>query len=337
MTVPVSHFFHLSPTSPARTRLEEAERFFLTGNLNEALAAAQQAWREHPDDPDIFRVLAYVHMTLGEYPPAGQAAFRAVELDRENPASYATLAQVYLTFNMLSLAEETLAAALPQFPNDPTLLTLSADVRFRRGQEGRAVEQVTLALQQNPNDGYAKALLGAHHLRRKHYTAAVTLLTDAVAAYPQRWDFLRDLGIALVHTGNYPAAQARLAQSFRLNPLDARAKQYLFLAARLGQTRGSGYWTMAFFFYRNAGWGWFLNIVGLLGLVVGGIWSIVLATDWHEHTLDETLVPGGLLLGGLLLCVITHAGLALYHRRGRRFDALLSRETAALEGAPPGS
>ncbi len=331
MTTAASHFFHLAPGCAARARLEEAETFFLAGNLNEALAAAQQAWREHPLEPDAFRILAYLHMTLGEYPPAAKAAYQAVVLDGDNPASFATLAQVYLTFNMLSLAEETLNTALPRFPNDPTLLTLSADVRFRRGQEGRAVEQVTLALQQNPQDGYAKALLGSHHLRRKHYTAAQKLLADAVEVYPNRWDYLRDYGITLVHTEQYDLAQRVLARSFRLNPMDQRTKQYLFLAFRLGKSYGGAYWSTAFFFYRNSGWGWFLNIIGLLCFIIGAIWGMVVAFQWYSLDWTATLWPGGLFFGGLALLLITQAGITLQYRRGRRFDALLSREVKELE------
>jgi tetratricopeptide (TPR) repeat protein len=330
MTTASYHFFHLAPTCAARARLEEAEGFFLAGNLNEALAAARQAWREHSNEPDVFRILAYLHMTLGEYPPAAQAAYQGVVLDGDNPASFATLAQVYLTFNMLSLAEETLNTALPRFPNDPTLLTLSADVRFRRGQEGRAVEQVTLALQQNPQDGYAKALLGAHHLRHKHYTAAQKLLADAVEAYPQRWDYLRDYGISLVHTDQFELAQRMLAQSFRLNPMDQRAKQYLFLAFRMGKSHASPYWSTAFFFFRNSGWGWFLNIVGLLAAAVGAIWGMVLSFNWQNDVAD-VFWPGGLFLGGLILIIMTQAGITLHYRRGRRFDAFLSREVKEME------
>jgi tetratricopeptide (TPR) repeat protein len=331
MTVPSSvHFFHLSPTGAARARLEEAERFFLEGNLNEALAAAQQAWREHPEEADVFRVLAYIHMTRGEYPPAAQAAYKAVTLDGESPASYATLAQVYLTFNMLTLAEETLAAALPKFPSDPTLLTLSADVRFRRGRESTAVEQVTLALRQNPNDGYAKALLGSHHLRRKHYTAAQKLLADAVTSYAQRWDYLRDYGITLVHTRDYGHATQMLARAFRLNPADALTKQYLYLTLRLGKSAGAWNWETTFFFYRNAGWGWLLYILGIIACTVGIIWGLVVMTGSDHDTLEAWYWPVGLFLFGAAAVIITHTGITLHHRRGRRFDAFLAREIAEV-------
>lgn len=338
MTETSPHFFHLSPTCQARARLEEAEHYFLAGNLNEALAAAQQAWREHPGEADVFRVLAYLHMARGEYPPAAQAAYQAVTLDGANPASYATLAQVYLTFNMLPLADETLTAALPQFPNDPTLLTLSADVRFRRGREGSAVEQVTLALQQNPHDGYAKALLGGHHLRRKHYTAAQKLLTDAVVSYPQRWDYLRDLGVTLVHTGDYRQAQRVLAQSFRLNPLDARARQYFFLSLRLGATTPpSWHWVTLFFFYRNLGWAWFINLAGLLAALVGLIIALIQLVIINNATTTATTYVWlwwglGVLLVGLVGILLTQGGIILHFRKHRSFDAYLSREAQAILG-----
>ena len=115
MTTSSNRFFQLMPTGPARVRLEEAEAFFLSGNLNEGLAAAQQAWREFPREPDVFRVLAYLHMARGEYPPASTAAYQSVLLEGDNPASHAILTQVYLTFNMLTDAEKALDLARRRF------------------------------------------------------------------------------------------------------------------------------------------------------------------------------------------------------------------------------
>ncbi len=135
MTTSTSHFFHISPLCTAHGRLEEAEQYFLMGNLDEALAAAQQAWREHPKEPDVFRVLAYLHMSRGEYPPAKQAARVAVQYDDKNPASYATLGQVYLTFNVRKMAEQTLMVGQQHFPDDAALLVLSADLNFRLKRE----------------------------------------------------------------------------------------------------------------------------------------------------------------------------------------------------------
>lgn len=327
MTTTTPRFFHLSPTGRARARLEEAEHYFLAGNLNEALAAAQQAWREHPVEPDVFRVLAYIHMARGEYPPAAEAAYQSVVLDGENPASHASLCQVYVTFSMLQQAEETLKIVLQRFPEDPALLVLAADVRFRRGQTAQAVEAATLALAKNPHDAYAKALLGTHYLQKKRFAEAGPLLGEAVQAYPQRWDYLRDYGIALLHGGAYAAARRVLAQSFRLNPVDRQTKPHLLLALRLDRGNAPAYWRLAFFSFRHLGWAWFFYLLGLANVLVGLTWILVLY--FAQGALSEYLWPDSLFFGGLALAVLMHGGVALSQRRGKRFDAMLSRAIEA--------
>jgi tetratricopeptide (TPR) repeat protein len=325
MTTTSNQFFQLSFPSPARARLEEAEAFFLSGNLNEALAAAQQAWREHPQEADVFRVLAYLHMARGEYTPASTAAYQAVVVDVENPASHAILTQVYLTFNMLGKAEETLVLARQRFPRDASLVVLEADLRFRKHQANLGAQLANQALALNPEDAYAKALLGVYHLRMKAYATSIDLLRAATQAYPQRWDYLRDLGIALLHVGAAAEARAALAQSLRLNPADASTKQHLFLALR--QCASSpAIWRVALYFYDHSAFGWLLWILGLLSGIVGFIWLIWWFVPSDSNTsvvYSDLITPMILLLGGIALMVLCHAGIRLHSRRGRNFELRL--------------
>ena len=335
MTTTSNRFFQLSPTGPARARLEEAEVFFLAGNLNEGLAAAQQAWREHPRDPDVFRVLAYLHMARGEYPPSSQAAYQAVLIEGENPASHAILTQVYLTFNMLGDAEKTLALARQRFPRDASLVVLEADLRFRMRQSSLGAQLAQQALGLNPEDAYAKALLGVHLLQRKQYTECVPLLRAATIAYPQRWDYLRDLGIALLHVGDPREARAALAQSLPINPVDSSTKQHLFLAQRLCSSSPAT-WKVALYFYDHTGFGWLLWWVGLFSGLVGLIWFITLLAPGDVTStpvFSDIITPVCLLAGGIALIGLTHAGLRLRARKGRRFDLLLWK--ALHDGQPP--
>lgn len=337
MTAIGKRFFHLSVTSPAFSRLQEAEEFFLSGNLNEGLAAAQQAWREHPRESDVFRVLAYIHMAREEYHPAAQAAYQAVVLDGDNPASYATLAQVYITFNMLKNLEETLTVARDRFPDDVALMTLAADAYFRRRQDREGVDLASRALQDNPNDGYTSALLGVYRLRKRQYAAAAKLLKDAVAAYPQRWDYLRDYGIALLHTGNYTTACEHLLRSIQLNKLDHKAKRHLFFALKLEKTDTPFYWPVALFFFDYSGLAWTLYIAGLISALVGLLWMfVVLQSHYYEPSLTA---PGLLTFVGGILIVLTQTAVIVSRRKGKRFNAQLHRllKSSAVDTSTPTS
>ncbi|MHB9022790.1 MAG: tetratricopeptide repeat protein [Armatimonadota bacterium] len=322
-----THFFYLNPNCPARARLLEAESYFLAGNLNEALAAAQQAWREHPTEPDVFRVLAYIHMARGEYPPAAQAAYQAVKIDSDNPASYAILTQVYVTFNMLQLAGETLDIALQRYPEDASLLVLAADTKFRRGKTGEAAEMAERALQQNPNDAYAQALLGTHRLRKKRYSDAELLLSGAVAAYPQRWDYWRDYGIALLHHGKPAEARDALTRSFHFNQADPLTQRSLYLALRLASAGPAWYPRLVFFCYRYNGLGAILLILGAIAFFIGVGWLAVLLRNWNND-MTNLLWANLLFFGGLALIILTFEGTLLSGRQGKGLINYLTRRIA---------
>ncbi len=325
MTTSSNRFFQLMPTGPARVRLEEAEAFFLSGNLNEGLAAAQQAWREFPREPDVFRVLAYLHMARGEYPPASTAAYQSVLLEGDNPASHAILTQVYLTFNMLTDAEKALDLARRRFPQDASLVVLEADLRFRKHQPYLGAQLAKQALELNPDDAYAKALLGVYRVQQKQYPASIAPLRAATQAYPQRWDYLRDLGIALLHVGDSQEARTALTQSLRINPADLATKQHLFLALRMC-TSSSALWKVALYFYDHTSFGWLLWVLGVLSSFVGLIWLLVwlLPGDAHDATsYSDMVTPLLLLVGGIALILLCHAGITLRSRKGKAFDLRL--------------
>lgn len=317
-----SQFFHIAPACSAHARLGEAEHYFLQGNLDEALAAAQQAWREHPLEPEVFRVLAYLHMSRNEYPPAEQAARRAMQLDSENAASAATLAQVYLTFNVQQLARQTLTAAQQQFPDDAALLALSADLNFRLHLDTEGEAQALRALQYNPQDGYARALLGAHYMRRQRYARAAEFLAGAVEAYPLRWDYLRDLGVALLHERHYREAGTLLIRAWQLHPQEAPLSQYLCYALHLDDSPASLFWQNSFFFYRHRSLGVLLHVFGYLAGFSGFLWLLAQMTT---HAYDALRWSMLCLCAGLVSLYISFPGIRMHERKGPFFERTLHR------------
>jgi len=329
MTLTTGQFFTLTPTGAARARLQEAERYFLAGNLNEALAAAQQAWREHPQEPDVFRVLAYLHMARGEFPPAVQAARQAIVLQHDNPLSFAILAQVYLTFGVQKMARDVLTQAQERFPGDLTFTALLADLCMRSRQFRQGVELARRVLAGNPQDGYMKALLGQHFRMQRQYAEALPYLRDAVVLYPQRADYLRDLGIALLHLKLPDEAARCLAHSMLLNPRDALTKHYLFYAIHTERT-ASWYWHASWFFFEHGALGWIIFLIGCIALPVGGIWLLVAASNANTQW-QELSVPLSILLIGLLALVLTSSGISMPFRKGDRFTLYLEQLTERLK------
>lgn len=334
MTLTTGQFFTLTPTGAARARLQEAERYFLAGNLNEALAAAQQAWREHPQEPDVFRVLAYLHMARGEFSPAVSAARQAIALEHDTPLSLAILAQVYLTFGMQKPAREVLTQAQERFPGDLTFTALLADLCMRTRQFRQGIELAQRVLAGNPQDGYMKALLGQHFRARRNYTEALPYLRDAVALYPQRADYLRDLGITLLHLKLPQEAARCLARSMRMNPRDLLTQHYLFYAIRTQQA-ASWYWRASWFFYEHGALGWIIFISGCFALPVGGIWLLI-ADYLASPQWQKFIMPLSILLISLLALVLTSSGITMPMRKGERFTLYLEQlvERLKLEEQP---
>jgi tetratricopeptide (TPR) repeat protein len=329
-TVPPNRYFHVNPTSPARARLEEAEGYFLAGNYNESLAAAQQAWREHPREPDVYRILAYFHMVRGEYPPAAQAAYQAVVFDPDNPSSYATLAQVYLTFHMMQLAEDTLRVAHERFPDDLALSTLLADVYFRRGLNPDGERLALACLAQNPGDAYAKALIAKFRLSKGRNLDAAMLYADVVEAYPSRWDYLRDAGIALLHVRQVSAAVGMLDRSLGLNTDEISIKQHLYLALRMELDR-PWYWRLAFVFFRQPGLGWLAIVFGAIATLVGLGWLTSASSGNGGTPLvagqadpSAVLLPFCLCIVGLALIIFPWTGTLLANAKGDSLDERLA-------------
>jgi|GEM_PF-2479322 len=323
MTLSAQRFFTISPTGTAASRLREAEGYFLSGNLNEALAAAQQAWREHPQEPDVFRILAYLHMARGEFPPAVQAARQAVVVESGNPLSFAILAQVYLTFGVQKMARDVLTQAQERFPGDLTFTALLADLCMRSRQFRQGIELARQVLAGNPHDGYMKALLGQHFRTRKRYREAAPYLRDAVDTYPQRADYLRDLGVSLLHLRQSDEAARHLARSMALNPHDHITRHYLFYAIRTEQV-GSWYWYASWFFYEHGFFGWVFFLLGCCALPTGGIWLLVAAIGEYAEW-QALSIPLSILLVGVMLVVLTASGISMPARRGERFAVYLQQ------------
>ena len=63
--------------------------------LDEALAAGQQAVKHAPDNADAFYTLGLVHEKMGHYKEAEQAFVRAAKLNPENPDVYYSLGTLY--------------------------------------------------------------------------------------------------------------------------------------------------------------------------------------------------------------------------------------------------
>ena len=83
------------PTFAEAYMLKSYLRLELLPQLDEALAAGQQAVKYAPENADAFYTLGQVHEKMGHYKEAEEAFVQAAKLNRENPDVYFALGTLY--------------------------------------------------------------------------------------------------------------------------------------------------------------------------------------------------------------------------------------------------
>jgi len=93
--VRVDRAIEFDPTFAEAYMLKSYLRQELLPDLDQALAAAQQAVKYAPDNADAFYALGQVHEKLGHFKEAEQAFVQAAKLNPENPDVYFSLGVLY--------------------------------------------------------------------------------------------------------------------------------------------------------------------------------------------------------------------------------------------------
>lgn len=91
----VNRAIEYDPTFAEAYMLKSYLRLELLPQLDEALAAGQQAVKYAPDNPEAFYTLGQVHEKMGHYKDAEQAFVQAAKLNPENPDVYLSLGILY--------------------------------------------------------------------------------------------------------------------------------------------------------------------------------------------------------------------------------------------------
>ena len=165
-----------------------------TGELEAAVAAAQDALALDAQDEEIYDALGEALHGLGRFAEAREAYERAVELDPARAGFHGDLGVVLVELDELDLALEELETAIRLDPGDPLVLYALAQV----------------------------------YAMRKQYAEAIPLLVDALGFQEDvaRTDFdearaLGMLGFCQYKAGKRADGLASLQRSFELDPDDA--------------------------------------------------------------------------------------------------------------------
>ena len=137
-----------------------------TKEYNKALIFFQQAGKADPSHPALYIHVGQVHEKMKNWPEAGKAYEKALEIDPENAEAMLGMCRQYLGLRRNEEAAHFALDALGLRYHNPLAHFLLGCALHRLGKLTQAVEALELAVRQNPNFPEALSRLAYIHGRR---------------------------------------------------------------------------------------------------------------------------------------------------------------------------
>jgi serine/threonine protein kinase/Flp pilus assembly protein TadD len=207
------HALALDPDLPETHLALGYYRYFGQRDFTGGLAEFQQAEKGLPNNVDITDAIAVVQRRLGHWEEAIDEFRRVVELDPRNTNAYNSLAVTYRSLRRFPEALATVDRVLAWEPTNELALGLKASVFWATG-DLKAVEPLLAIPGMDPGlPGSATVpVRGVQALFQRRYTAAIEILSSAVAAKTKRGEPCDDeelfLGLSQQRAGDVAAARA---------------------------------------------------------------------------------------------------------------------------------
>lgn len=154
------------------------------GSPAEALAAAQAAVAERPDDAAALRALAFTQQATGDAAQALASLDRAIELAPDEADAHFARAGLLLGAGQVDAAREALSHSIGLDPNLFGAYLLQAQLALGRGDLDEADRLRRLATRIVPSHPHLSAIEGTILLRRGDAVAAQQILANALQAAP---------------------------------------------------------------------------------------------------------------------------------------------------------
>ncbi|MDX1405696.1 MAG: sulfotransferase [Woeseiaceae bacterium] len=223
------------------------------GKPAEAEALAKQILQEHPDDPNILRVLGVALMRQGKFEDASRHLSNSVKIAPEIAGSHEQYGLALAALGRLNEAEESLQTALKLDPNSTTVHSKlsrlhalqgkdeesrqSRDRAFERnphwqkmrdatklqadGKHDEARNLVKKILRENPDDINALNLMGGICMAQDAFNDAEAFLRKAVGLAPDFAAAWSGLSASLKEQGRFEGAAEALQKALSLEPKNA--------------------------------------------------------------------------------------------------------------------
>lgn len=197
------------------TTISEA---MLLGNVDEAIAAFEDAYSKNPEDPETKVLYANLLMSAGEMAEARQVLEGVLEIEPKNTEALYNLALIERMAGNRERQEEILLSIVEIDPGHARSHASLGELRLSAGQYNAARESFEKALTSDGENlvalmGYGNVLLLTDEASTavEQFDRVIEEVPDYVFAYVDRSRAKRDLG-------DYRGAEADLDEAIRLDP-----------------------------------------------------------------------------------------------------------------------
>ncbi len=224
------------PSSPALSN-SLAELYFRTGQVKEAIAAAQAQIARDPNSLDAHKLLGRIYLrSLGESSGGATADngnkemlqlaigeyTRIVQLEPDSIEDHLLLGQLYSFAKDQGHAQEQFAAAQKINPHSEEVVLNMARIDTEQGNV-KGAAQVLSAMPENDQTAKTEYALGASYDQLKDTKKAIAAYQKSLALEPDNLDVERALADALRRDGQDKAALASYDDVIEGDPSDASA------------------------------------------------------------------------------------------------------------------
>ena len=202
------------------------------GNLNEALAAYNQALQVIPENISKYFVHSQrgeIYQKLNHWQEAAAAFEEASQLKPEDEETLLKLGLVYGELNRNQDAIITFHKAIQLSPNNAKAYYELARIHYKLGQLTNAVAVLQRATHLKPDFAEAHNKLGEAYSKLELYRKAAEAHRRAVILRPAEFIFSYNLGLAFKNLGLPEEANTAFNKAINLNPRNAEAHYQLGL------------------------------------------------------------------------------------------------------------
>ena len=212
------------------TYQELTDLYLALNRGGDAIALAQEALKQNPDNIDAHRMLGRVYFSQINKSQQGPIDERALHMamsefqkvtgkDPKDVDSWVTLGRLYAATNDSSDAEKAYNTALELDADNEEALTGLALVYGNNGETGKAIEKLKAATEKNPNPRSLMILAEAYH-NQKNFKDAADAEKKALEMQPDNERLARSLADDLFFSEQYDEALQIFSDLATRNPKD---------------------------------------------------------------------------------------------------------------------